>query len=215
MTSGNDRSQRIAAKTQVRAKATRARIIRAAYELFCQVGYRATTMQGIADRGGVAVQTVYFTFGRKDDLLQAVQEWTVLGDMPVPPSRQGWYLAAMRAGAAPEALPHLLTGIATINVLVAPMIPVFHAVAQDPAGQTYTSAEKLRRTGMLELSSALVAKSPLVSGTTMARAADLLFYLPGPECYRELVLLARWPTTDWITWVATTLSRDLFGASNR
>ncbi len=202
-------------KTQVRAKATRARVIRAAFELFCQVGYRATTMQGVADKAGVAVQTVYFTFGRKDDLLQAVHEWTVLGDNPVPPDRQGWYVAAMRAATAPEALPLLLTGIATINALVAPMLPVFHAVAQDPAGQTYARAVDLRRTGMLELIRTLAAKSPLVSGMTMARAADLLFFLTGPECYRELVLLTRWTTSEWIEWVATTLSRDVFGASSR
>lgn len=157
MTSGNDRSQRVAAKTQVRAKATRARIIRAAYELFCQVGYRSTTMQGIADRGGVAVQTVYFTFGRKDDLLQAVQEWTVLGDMPVPPSRQGWYLAAMRAGAAPEALPHLLTGIATINVLEAP--------DGDRRGQSLGCSTQFGRPGHLHLPS--MTSQPVVMPSTL------------------------------------------------
>ena len=87
---------------------------------------------------------------------------------------------------------------------------MFHAVAGDPAGQTYARAVELRRAGMLDLTEALAAKTPLVPGVTRARAADLLFYLTGPECYRELVLLADWSPTEWASWVATTLSRDLF-----
>ena len=70
----------VAVKRQAKAAATRARIIANAYALFCENGYRATTMDLIARRAGVAVQTVYFTFHTKDDLLKAVFEWTVLAD---------------------------------------------------------------------------------------------------------------------------------------
>jgi AcrR family transcriptional regulator len=64
------------------------RIIVSAYTLFCESGYRGTTMESIAQRAGVAVQTVYFTFRTKDDLLQAVYEWAVLGDDGKPPPMQ-------------------------------------------------------------------------------------------------------------------------------
>ncbi len=44
-----------------RARATRLRITKAAYALFCERGYSGTTMIDIADAAGVAVQTVYFS----------------------------------------------------------------------------------------------------------------------------------------------------------
>src|ERR1051325_4765243 len=80
-----------------KAAATRRRMLDAAYELFCRDGYRATTMEAIADRAGVAVQTLYFTFHTKDELFQAVHERTVLGDENLPPRMQPWYLAAVAA----------------------------------------------------------------------------------------------------------------------
>ena len=67
----------------------------AAYDLFCSDGYRPTTMEAIAERAGVAVQTLYFTFHTKDDLFQEVHERTVLGDENLPPPMQTWYLAAV------------------------------------------------------------------------------------------------------------------------
>src|SRR5260370_35943230 len=56
-----------------RAEETRARIMEAAYRLFTQHGYEATTMQAVADEAGVAVQTVYFTFHTKGGLLGAIE----------------------------------------------------------------------------------------------------------------------------------------------
>ena len=45
---------------------------------------------------------------------------------------------------------------------------------------------------------------------TRRRAADLLFFLAGPECYRTLVLGAGWSPQAWARWVSDTLRRDLF-----
>ena len=56
-----------------RAEQTRARIVEAAYRLFSQHGYEATTMQAVADEAGVAVQTVYFTFHTKGGLVAAIE----------------------------------------------------------------------------------------------------------------------------------------------
>ena len=53
-----------------RAKAARttARMVRAAHELFVERGYTGTRMVDVAERAGVAVQTVYFRFHTKPDL---------------------------------------------------------------------------------------------------------------------------------------------------
>ena len=43
--------------------------MRAAIEVFTESGYVGARMSDIADRAGVAVQTVYFTFHTKAELL--------------------------------------------------------------------------------------------------------------------------------------------------
>ena len=63
-----------------RAKATRRRIAEAALARFSGQGYAATTMEAIANDAGVAVQTVYFTFHTKAELLIAAL--TIAGGGP-------------------------------------------------------------------------------------------------------------------------------------
>jgi AcrR family transcriptional regulator len=59
--------------------ATRRRILDSALTAFVTRGYSSTTMDAVAADAGVAVQTVYFAFRAKGDLLQAVYEHAVLG----------------------------------------------------------------------------------------------------------------------------------------
>jgi hypothetical protein len=112
---------------------------------------------------------------------------------------------------ARRALPKLVAGIATLNARIAPMLPVFDAVAGEPAGEVWARSRARRREDMAPLVDALARKTPLRRGMTRRRAADLLFFVQGPECYRELVLLAGWPPKDWVRWASETLGRDLFG----
>lgn len=60
-------------------EATRARLIRAALELFTTVGFRATTTTAIAEAAGVAEGTIYRHFDGKEHLLNEIyrqaQRW--------------------------------------------------------------------------------------------------------------------------------------------
>ena len=201
-------------KMEQRSMATRARIVRAAYELFCDRGFRATTMQEIGRSAGVSVQTVYFQFRTKDEVLKAVHEWTVLGNARLPPNRQPWHRAALEEPDARVAVAKLAAGIATLNVRVAPTLPIFATLEQEPGGEIYRRSRTLRREGMQELVTALKVKAPLRRGMTPARAADLLDFLLGPESYAELVLRAGWSRRRWVSWVSETLADQLFGTPN-
>jgi AcrR family transcriptional regulator len=194
-----------------KAAATRRRMLQAAYELFCELGYRATTMDAIAERAGVAVQTLYFTFHTKDELFQEVHEWTVLGDDPTPPPLQPWYQAAMAAPSVEEAVRQITLGVAEISRRVAPMIPAFHAVVGDPAHAVWERGERLRREGMADLVASLVKKAPLRKGVTKPQAADVLYVLTGPDLYRTLVLERGWPEKQYATWAERLILADLFG----
>src|SRR4029077_16171151 len=61
---------------------TKDRMLEAALALFMEQGYDDTTIRQVAAAAGVAVQTVYFTFGNKSRLLAEVQDRVILGNAP-------------------------------------------------------------------------------------------------------------------------------------
>lgn len=193
-----------------RAAGTRSRILDAAYASFAAEGYRATTMQAVAERAGVAVQTVYFVFHTKDDLLCAVQERAVIGDDHVPPLQQAELAAAAAEPDLRHAVVLFVRGNLAILERVGPLIPTWHAVASDPVGQVWRRLETLRYEGYGDLLLQLTAKAPLRSGMSHQQATDLLFVLLGPELFRSLVSELRWSSDAYATWVERTIIEQLF-----
>lgn len=197
-----------------RAAATRGRILDAAYASFAADGYRATTMQAVADRAGVAVQTVYFVFHTKDDLLCAVQERAVIGDDRVPPPQQAELAAAAAEPDLRRAVELFVRGNLAILERVGPLIPTWHAVAGDPVGQVWRHLEELRYEGYGDLLVQLSARAPLRSGLSHRQATDLLFVLLGPELFRSLVNELGWPSETYAIWVQRTIGEQLFGLTH-
>jgi AcrR family transcriptional regulator len=194
---------------QEKAAATRSRMVDAAYDSFCTLGYRATTMAAIAERAGVAVQTLYFTFHTKDALLQEVHNRTVLGDDGRQPNQQSWFADATAQPKVDRTVSLIVEGVSTILGRVAPLLPVFHAVAADPAGAVFLKGEDRRRRGMRELAGLVLAKPGARTAIEVAAAADLLYVLLGPEIYRSFVIELGWSTQAWVDWTTNALVREL------
>lgn len=92
-------------KRALKASKTRARILRAAGELFVREGHGATSLHDVATRAGVAVQTIYIVFGNKRTLLKELVDVTITGDdEPVATMDRPWFKEAL---AAPTAAAHL------------------------------------------------------------------------------------------------------------
>ncbi|QUY62667.1 TetR/AcrR family transcriptional regulator [Gulosibacter molinativorax] len=199
-----------ATKMEMRSRATRRVVVLAAYDLFCSRGFRETTMESIAEAADVSVQTVYFQFKTKAKLLQAVHEWTVLGDDRLAPAEQPWFIEAVAEQDARDALARIVAGVAELDARMAPMLPIFNALAQGSGGEIYRGSNELRRKGMSELAALLAAKTPFRPGITPGFAADLLFFLTGPESYAQLVIQTGWSRERWVEWVSATLVGQLF-----
>ena len=197
-----------------RAQATRARIIRAAYARFCEQGYAGTTMADVAGLAGVAVQTVYFTFHTKAELLGGAYDFAVLGENdPKPPPMQPWYSAAAAEPDAHRALRLLASGVGAIIGRAAPLETVVRATAaSDPeAAAVWGHHERLRVDGYRGMVELLAAKAPLVDGLTLDRATDLFLLYFGPLPYRGLVVDRGWSETAWLEWATEAADRELFG----
>jgi len=196
-----------------RARATRLRITKAAYTLFCERGYAGTTMNDIAEAAGVAVQTVYFTFHTKSELLSRAYDYAVLGDgEPVPPDKTAWYMRMTDDPDVTAALRHAVEGIGAIMKRAAPLDTVVRAGAgSDPdTAAVRDFHERWRAQGYGAIVEILTAKSALRVGLSEERATQLLLLYLGMDVYRVLVLDFGWQHQDWIDWTVATVGEQLF-----
>jgi AcrR family transcriptional regulator len=199
-----------------RARATRLRITKAAYTLFCDRGYAGTTMSDVADAAGVAVQTVYFTFHTKSELLSRAYDFAVLGDSePVPPDQTAWYLKMTDEPHLTAALRHAVEGIGAIMKRATPLDTVVRAGAgSDPdIAAVRKFHERWRAQGYRAIVEILTTKSVLRAGVSPERATELMLLYLGMDVYRVLVLDFGWTHQEWIDWTVATIGEQLFSAS--
>src|SRR6476469_7712261 len=117
-----------------KTRLTRRRIVASAAELFLDQGYGTTTLDQVAIRAGVAVQTVYFHFGNKATLLKEALDVAAVGDdEPVALLDRPW-LEELTAEKDPVRVIELWTnGGREIFERVAPLLAVIRGtVGTDP-----------------------------------------------------------------------------------
>jgi AcrR family transcriptional regulator len=195
-----------------KAQQTRLRMTRAAYELFVERGYPATTMTEVAEAAGVAVQTLYFTFGTKAQLLQRAYEYAVLGEgNDVPPEQQPWYAEMSNADRLDDALRILVQNVAAVLARTAPLDEYVRAASFDaePA-RVRNFNENLRRQSWADMIDRLGTKFGLTPGLNPRRAADILMVLMSPATYQTFVGQYHWSSEDWQNWCAAAITCQLF-----
>jgi AcrR family transcriptional regulator len=199
-------------KRAERSRRTREKVIEAARELFVAQGYGATNLQEVADRAGVAVQTIYFVFRNKRTLFKDVVDTSIAGDSePVATMDRAWFRAACAAPTASEQLRAHVRGTREILGRVAPIMPLIAAAAAtDPeiAAQWPDGADP-RYTVHRAAAEALAGKPDVRPGVSVALAADLLFGLLSPELYLVFVRDRGWSPQSWEDWAYATLSAQL------
>ncbi|MEU8327672.1 TetR/AcrR family transcriptional regulator [Micromonospora sp. NPDC048839] len=197
-----------AGKKGEKSRQTRRRILQAAYELFVDQGYGATTLQGIAERAGVAVQTIYFAFGNKPSLLKELVDVTIAGDdEPIPTMQRAWFRDALAADTAEAQLRAHVSGTCEVLQRVAPIMDVLRAAgAQDPslAGMWQQDTDP-RLEVQTAAARSLIAKPGATADLTVEHAADLLYGLLSPQLYLLFIRDRGWTPDRWEQWVYDTL----------
>jgi AcrR family transcriptional regulator len=169
-----------------RAAATRLAIVRAASELFRSAGYHSTTMAAIAERAGVAVQTVYYVFATKPQLLSATIDLAVLGeDDPAEPQAREWWLVATGASDPRTSVEAFVHGATEIQARVGELDLVLRAGAQsDPdLAKVWAGSERLRDDGFKAFAQSFADRNFLRPGLGVEEATDLLLTIVGPFTY--------------------------------
>lgn len=189
---------------QRQAQETRRRIIGEARALFASRGYAATTIADIAARAGVAIPTVYKTFGNKPGLLEAIVEaWRTdfvpggLGSAPADAvgAIAWWAHTARRQWETGYDIAMIFAGASTAD-----------------------SAVRQELTKRLRFRAAAIGRVAEVASRTPGalvpapRAAAIISALTLPEVYRELVHDQGWTADEYESWVMHTLTDQLLPA---
>lgn len=201
-------------KSQIRRErtlATRRRMVGAAYRLFCERGYVATTMEAIAREAGVAVPTLYFTFRTKGAILGEALGAAVMGlDEPVGPEDAPWYRAFEAEPDPRRALKILVENSAPILRRVGPLLAATYAAVGDPeVASVYALGEQRRHDGYRAIVQLLARKGSLRRGLTVARATDILLVLLGPQLFDALANGRGWSVAECDRWIVEVLSQQL------
>lgn len=191
------------------AQETRERIVRAALEVFVEEGYSGTRMIDIAKRAGVAVQTVYFVFHTKPELLSACFEYAVLGPERVPPPMQSFnqHIRAAKSGRA--MLRAFAAGNAAIAARAAAINEVARAATHEPEARVVLQdSENLRRDGLRMYIEELQTRFGLREGLEIERGTDILLTMSGPQTYLTLRGYG-WTDEEIVDWVTDTCATQL------
>ena len=194
-------------RSQVRAEGaeeTRARIRKAAAELFVAHGFQATTLKEVAERAGVGERTLYDSFDGKLDLLRHTIAMLTMGDTSRVRVADRPEAVATRAMADPrEALTnHVKLSTDLMNragdlIMMGDVLP-----GGDPGlARTVTRGTQAAYELNLRLTQRFAERGELRSGLDAEVAADILFALCSPGVFRTLRRTRRWSQARYYEWV--------------
>lgn len=191
-----------------RARATRIRVLDAAVPLFVERGYVETTMADLARAAGVAVQTLYLSFGSKAAVLEAALDLVAQDHpfvSPTPSARNG-----------PAVLARHVAVTATAIERRAPLDAVLRDAAADPEpAALLATARQVALAAHSRAVDEMAEKPGFTVELSLQRATDVLAAMLSPETYRLLVVEQGWTTPDWAEWAQRHLMVDLFPAESR
>ncbi|WP_269939683.1 TetR/AcrR family transcriptional regulator [Arthrobacter sp. HY1533] len=199
---------------RARVAANRARMVTAAAGLFAARGFTGTTMEAVSAASGMSVQSVYFVFHNKAKLLQAAFDQAAMGAVdPTPPPQSTWYLAALQAATAEEALRGLVHGNCRILQGTAPLtLAAASAAAGDPVvAELHARNEGLRMEVLSEMTRQLGARRNFRPGMTLSKAMDVAYGLLSPQLFTLLTQARGWTPEEFADWVADSLQHELWG----
>ena len=207
--------KRAASPRRVKAAATRERMLVAAIELFAEEGYVGARMADIATRAGVAVQTLYFVFHTKPELLQACFDYAVLGPERLLPPEQAAFRDLPTARSGRAALRAFVAGNTAILERVATTDEVARAALHEPeAAAVVGSSQRLRSEGYRDLLATIAERYPLRATIGLDEATDILLMYGSSATYLAMIR-AGWTREHFEEWLTDTLARTLLARPGR
>jgi len=186
----------------MQAAATRERIAEAARRLFATAGYGSTSIDAIATEAGVAVRTVYSSFGAKREILSLICErWL---------ERAQVRERAAEVFAEPDPVRRLRGAAHWLRVLYEAgfdVVLIFEAATDESPETRDLLRSKLA--GRNEVMDAMIASLEGHLRVPVSEAQAVYRALAAPGVYRELVEESGWTGDVFERWIGDALERHL------
>lgn len=188
------------------AEQTRAAIVSAAAELFAEHGYAGTTIQSIAAKAGVVVQTIYNSVGSKADVLSAVLDQAAAG--PEAPRTVPEFMRE-RTDATRDAA-GLIGVLADWFAEAQPRTAEVHRIIHQAAAHDEAIAELEERRSAQRFRNYLQAAQQLATrpGSVVLPSEEIaatIWSIGHPQVYRFLTESAGWDLERYRNWVERSL----------
>ena len=192
------------------AARTRARILDATAELFLERGYARTTVQEIADRAGVARDTVHAVFGSKARVLTALIDTRLVPDGAVGNVTETPAAQDIKDEVDPQRQIEMFASwITAMSTRLRPVFEILRtASAVEPEmAAVFAEMDRYRLQNMHTYAVWFAARGPLRVSTE--RAAEIIWALASPDMGRMLCDELGWSEADHARWLADTLARSV------
>jgi AcrR family transcriptional regulator len=190
---------------------SRERLVLGAAEVFAEQGYAGTSVNAIAERAGVSLQTLYAAWGSKRRLLRAYVEYTMTGSPTA--ITDGTWVPQLQSLLDPASLSDpqaRMRRVAKIFRDVAERMGLPWRLVRDGAAvdagvaEDHAELEQLRRRSMAGLLDG-IDEASLRPGMTLARAIDTMLVIASPSAYETLVRQGGYSMDQLERWVGDTL----------
>jgi len=195
-----------------RAEETRRRILVAATSLFTEVGFAGTTIEAIAGRADVAVETVYSRFRNKANLLDAILAPAISGRDDGRSLFDRPEIDEIRScpdqGAQIRLLARFSRGVLQRTDRIHRILQTAAAVDANAAAVERLDQQNRHR-GQRAYVDMLLANGPLRDGVTPELATDTYAALANPTTYAFFTGQRGWTPEQFEEWLVDSLARLL------
>jgi AcrR family transcriptional regulator len=192
------------------AEQTRRAILLAARDLFAAEGYGVTVAQ-VAQRAGVAVDTVYASVGRKPALVLAVIDMVLGGaDQPVPAQERHYVHQIQSATSARDKITAYADALTTLLPTIAPLQEALREAGRNDPGcaQAWSGLVTRRARNMLLFARDLRDTGQLRGDLDDQQVADIIWATNSAE-YFLLLAQRGWTPQQFSTHLADLWTRIL------
>jgi TetR/AcrR family transcriptional regulator of autoinduction and epiphytic fitness len=199
-------------RRQEQANQTRLQIVEAARSLFIERGYAGATMEAIAQEAGVAVETVYASFGNKRAILSKLIDISIVGDdEPVPLLQRQGPLTVLHGTDQRRQIELFVNDIYEIMSRMSPIFNIMRVASktEPDIAEMFQNILNTRFQGMRTFVSALMKNGSLREGLPPDDAAEMVWLLTSGEVYILFIENRGWTEDKYKQKMVDTIMRLL------
>jgi TetR/AcrR family transcriptional regulator of autoinduction and epiphytic fitness len=199
-------------RRQEQAKQTHLQIVEAARSLFIERGYAGATLDAIAQQAGVAVETVYASFGNKRAILSKLIDVSVVGDdEPISLLDRQGPRETMQETNQHRQIELFVNDIYEIMGRMTPVFDIMRVAAktEPDISEMLQNILNARLQGMLTFVRALLKNGSLREDLAPEAAAETVWALTSGELYILLITNRGWSEDQYKQWMMNALENLL------